>query len=178
MSTSKPLSYIAQAHPRQEGRKFELKTKTVAFLVILFLLASLIGWFYLTQASEATTTALRLERLALERERLRRENAELRYQMAELENLSRLREGAQILSFQPPQEEVYLYTYTSEERVIPAPRLEASSPPPEVRSGISKFWRLCPQSPEVYRLYTPNEGVEDEMEIVVNHGSGSAPGFP
>ncbi len=135
---SKSLSYIDQAYPRQEGRRFELKTKTAALLVILFLLASLIGWFYLTQASEATTTALRLERLALERERLRRENAELRYQIAKLENLSHLREKAQLLGFQPPQEEVYLYMRPGEERVIPAPRLEASSPAPEVGGS---FWQ-------------------------------------
>jgi len=78
-------------------------------LAVLFILASLIGWFYLTQASEVTTTALRLQRLASEREHLRRESAEIRYRIAELENLSRIRERARPLGLGPPQEVEYLY---------------------------------------------------------------------
>jgi len=82
--------------------------------VVLFILASLIGWFYLTQASEATTTALRLQRLASEREHLRRESAEVRYRMAELENLSRIRERARLQGLGPPKKVEYLYIEESE----------------------------------------------------------------
>lgn len=110
MSNSKPISYIAQTHPRQERKRLQLRGKTVGLLAVLFILASLIGWFYLTQASEATTTALRLQRLASEREHLRQERAEVRYRIAELENLSRIRERARPLGLGPPQKVEYLYT--------------------------------------------------------------------
>ncbi|HAL61626.1 MAG TPA: hypothetical protein DCP08_04360 [Chloroflexi bacterium] len=109
MSINRPISYIAQTHPRQERKRFQLKGKTIGLLAVLFILASLIGWFYLTQASEATTTALRLQRLASEREHLRRESAEIRYRIAELENLSRIRERARLLGLGPPQKVEYLY---------------------------------------------------------------------
>lgn len=108
MSNSKPISYIAQTHPRQARKRFQLRGKTIGLLAVLFILASLIGWFYLTQASEATTTALRLQRLASEREHLRRESAEIRYQIAELENLSHIRERARLLGLGPPRKAEYL----------------------------------------------------------------------
>ncbi len=109
MSINRPISYIAQTHPRQERKRFQLRGKTIGLLAVLFILASLIGWFYLTQASEATTTALRLQRFASEREHLRRESAEIRYRIAELENLSRIRERARLLGLGPSQKMEYLY---------------------------------------------------------------------
>jgi hypothetical protein len=123
VSNNRPISYIAQTHPRQERKRFQLQGKTIGLLAVLFILASLIGWFYLTQASEATTTALWLQRLASEREHLRRERAEVRYQIAELENLSRIRERARLLGLGPPQKVEYLY--------ISSQKSEISSVSPE-----------------------------------------------
>lgn len=121
MSIDRPISYIAQTHPRQERKRFQLKGKTIGLLAVLFILASLIGWFYLTQASEATTTALRLQRLASEREYLRRESAEIRYQIAESENLSRIRERARLLELGPPQKVEYLYISSQESEISSGP---------------------------------------------------------
>jgi len=112
VSINRPISYIAQTHPRQERKRFQLRGKTIGLLAVLFILASLIGWFYLTQASEATTTALRLQRLVSEREHLRRESAEVRYRIAELENLSRIRERARLLG---------LYFSSQESEISSAP---------------------------------------------------------
>lgn len=108
MSINRPISYIAQTHPRPTRTQFQLKGKTIGLLVVLFILASLIGWFYLTQASEVTTTALRLQRLASEREHLRRERAEVRYRIAESENLPGIRERGRLLGLGPPQKVEYL----------------------------------------------------------------------
>ena len=120
VSINRPISYIAQAHPRQERKRYQPKGKTIGLLAVLFILASLIGWFYLTQASEATTTALRLQRLASEREQLRRESAEVRCRIAELENLSRIRERARLLGLGPPQKVEYLYL-SQENEISSAP---------------------------------------------------------
>ncbi len=120
MSINRPISYIAQTHPRQERKRFQLKGKTIGLLAVLFILASLIGWFYLTQASEATTTALWLQRLASEREHLRRESAEVRYQIAELENLSRIHERARLLGLGSPQKVEYLYISSQESEISSA----------------------------------------------------------
>lgn len=128
VSNSRPISYIAQTHPRQERTRFQLKGKTVGLLAVLFILASLIGWFYLTQASEATTTALRLQRLASEREHLRRESAEVRYRIAELENLSRIRERARLQGLGPPKKVEYLYIEESEISSAPIKEADLLSP--------------------------------------------------
>lgn len=128
VSNSRPISYIAQTHPRQERKRFQLQGKTVGLLVVLFILASLIGWFYLTQASEVTTTALRLQRLASEREHLRRESAEVRYRMAELENLSRIRERARLQGLGPPKKVEYLYIEESEISSAPIKEDDLLSP--------------------------------------------------
>jgi len=128
VSNNRPISYIAQTHPRQERRRFQLRGKTIGLLAVLFILASLIGWFYLTQASESTTTALRLQRLVSEREHLRRERAEVHYQIAELESLSRIRERARLLGLGPPQEVEYLYIQESEIASAPIKEDDLSSP--------------------------------------------------
>jgi len=130
VSINRPISYIAQTHPKQERKRFQLKGKTIGLLAVLFILTSLIGWFYLTQASEATTTALRLQRLASEREHLRRENAEVRYQIADLENLSRVRERARLLGLGPPQKVEYLYISSQEGEISSAPAKEDDLPSP------------------------------------------------
>lgn len=137
MSNNRPISYIAQTHPRQERKRFQLQGKTIGLLAVLFILASLIGWFYLTQASEATTTALQLQRLASEREHLRRESAEIRYQIAELENLSRIRERALLLGLGPPQNVEYLYIQESEISSAPVKENDLSfSKGDDLRGGV------------------------------------------
>lgn len=135
VSNNRPISYIAQTHPRQERKRFQLQGKTIGLLAVLFILASLIGWFYLTQASEATTTALWLQRLASEREHLRRERAEVRYQIAELESLSRIGEKARLLGLGPAQRVEYLYTPSQESEISSAP-IGEGEPLSPTRDGL------------------------------------------
>lgn len=170
MSNIRPISYIAQTHPRQERQRFQLRTKTIGLLAVLFILASLIGWFYLTQASEATTTALRLQRLASEREHLRRERAEIRYRIAELENLSRIREKAHLLGLGPPQKAEYL-SLNLESGIYSAPIVEEDLPSPEgdgLEGRVLSFLRILllgqAKNGGTAKVSDPTAG--NEMEIV------------
>lgn len=176
MSINRPISYIAQTHPRQERKRFQLRGKTIGLLAVLFILASLIGWFYLTQASEATTTALRLQRLASEREHLRRERAEVRYRIAELENLSRIFERSRLLGLGLPQKVEYLYLSSQESEIFLALIREEDLPSPrgdELWGRVLSFLRvlLFAQAKsegtiEAGDLNTGGVGNENEMEIV------------
>jgi len=169
VSINRPISYIAQTHPRQERKRFQLKGKTIGLLAVLFILASLIGWFYLTQASEATTTALRLQRLASEREHLRRESAEVRYRIAELENLSRIRERARLLGLGPPRKVEYLYI---ESEISSAPIKEEDLLSPtgdDLRGRVLSFLRVFlfgqAKSEGTTEVITGSVGNENEVEI-------------
>lgn len=85
-----------------------LKGRMSMALLILVALATLVAWFFLSQASQTTTAVIRLHQLASEKELLRRENAQLHYQIAVLESTSHLRGEAQEMGFAPPQETEYL----------------------------------------------------------------------
>lgn len=172
MSINKPISYIAQTHPRQERKRFQLRGKTIGLLAVLFILASLIGWFYLTQASEATTTALRLQRLVSEREHLRRESAKLRYRIAELENLSRIRERARLLGLGPPQKAEYLYFSSQESEISSAPIKEDDLLSPtgdDLWGRVLSFLRVLlfgqAKSEGTAEAITGSVGNENEVEI-------------
>lgn len=161
MSINRPISYITQTHPRQERRRFQLKGKTTGLLAVLFILASLIGWFYLTQASEATTTALRLQRLASEREHLRRERAEIYYRIAELENLSLIRERARLLGLEPPQKVEYLYI----ESEIPSASIEEDDLPSPTGDDL---WERVLSSLRVLLLgQAKNEGTTETSDLAI-----------
>jgi hypothetical protein len=171
VSIDRPISYIAQTHPRQERKRFQFQGKTIGLLAVLFILASLIGWFYLTQASEATTTALRLQRFASEREHLRRESAEIRYRIAELENLSRIRERAGLLGLGPPQKVEYLYI--SQESEISSASIKEDdllSPTGDDLWGrVLSFFRVLlfgqAKSEGTTEVITGSVGSENEVEI-------------
>ncbi len=93
--------------PTEKGREgFEAKT-AVGYLLIL-ILVSLIGWLYLTQASQVTTTGYRIYELERERARLQRENAQLMLEIAELERMEVVEARARQLGFVPPTQVKYL----------------------------------------------------------------------
>jgi len=144
-SSQGAFHYIAGTYPKQERRPLELKNRTVGLLVVLFLLLSLIGWFYLTQASEATTIALRFQRLVMEREDLRRQNAELRYEIAEQESLSQIKERARQLGLGPPEERYYLqvtgYVKGDWESLYPSVPAKEEKPAGE-RGGLFSYFPL------------------------------------
>ncbi len=89
-----------------DGGSNEARITVGSMLVVIVI--SLIGWLYLTQASQVMITGYRIHELEAEETELERQNALLRFQIAQLENLSRVEARATELGFGPPQEISYL----------------------------------------------------------------------
>ena len=85
-----------------------LNARTAIGSILIFILVSLLGWLYLTQASQVTTTGYRIYELESERVRLQRENARLMLEIAELERLGGVETRARQLGFVPPEQVEYL----------------------------------------------------------------------
>jgi hypothetical protein len=77
----------------------KLEGRATAGMLIIFLVLSLLGWIYLTQASHVATTSRRNQDLETEKALLRQENMELMVEIAEYESVSRLAARAQALGF-------------------------------------------------------------------------------
>ena len=87
---------------------WKLSGRTMGVLILLLLLGSLIGSFYLNQASQTTAAGLEINKLTRERERWRQENAELRKRIAQMEGLTRIERRAEELGFVEPEKVEYL----------------------------------------------------------------------
>lgn len=114
---------------------FRGSSRTKALLAII--LASLIGWLYLTQASWMASTGRRIQKLEKERARLKRENAYLLSQIADLEAPSRLLARAQELGFGSPERVehvIVLYHPTS------TPAMAAEEKPSAANEGELGCW--------------------------------------
>lgn len=85
-----------------------LNARTAIGFLLILILVSLLGWLYLTQASQVTTTGYRIYELERERARLQRENARLMLEIAELERLEDVEARARQLGFVPPEQVEYL----------------------------------------------------------------------
>jgi cell division protein FtsB len=85
-----------------------LDAKTAIGSLLILILVSLLGWLYLTQASQVTTTGYRIYELERERARLQRANAKLMLEVAELEKLEMVKARARQLGFVPPAQVEYL----------------------------------------------------------------------
>jgi cell division protein FtsL len=85
-----------------------LDARTAIGSLLILILVSLLGWLYLTQASQVTTMGYRIYELERERARLQRENAKLMLEIAELERLEDVEARARQLGFVPPQQVEYL----------------------------------------------------------------------
>jgi hypothetical protein len=85
-----------------------LNARTAIGSLLILILVSLLGWLYLTQASQVTTTGYRIYELERERARLQRENAKLMFEIAELERLEDVEARARQLGFVPPEQVEYL----------------------------------------------------------------------
>ena len=85
-----------------------LDARTAIGSLLILILVSLLGWLYLTQASQVTTTGYRIYELERERARLQRENAKLMLEIAELERLEVVEARARQLGFVPPAQVEYL----------------------------------------------------------------------
>jgi hypothetical protein len=80
-----------------------LSGRTLGILLLLLVLGSLVGSFYLNQASQTTAAGLEIVRLTKEREYWRQENAELRRQIASAASIGEVRLRAEELGFVPPE---------------------------------------------------------------------------
>ncbi len=85
-----------------------LNARTAIGFLLILILVSLLGWLYLTQASQVTTTGYRIYELERERARIQRENAKLMLDIAELERLEVVEARARQLGFAPPAQVKYL----------------------------------------------------------------------
>ena len=85
-----------------------LSGKTLAIVLLLLLLGSLVGSFYLNQASQTTAAGLEIVRLTRGREYWRQENAGLRRQIAIAGSLRRVTTRAAELGFVRPEAVEYL----------------------------------------------------------------------
>ena len=114
-----------------------LSGKTMGLFLLLLVLASLIGSFYLNQASQTTAAGLEITRLTREREYWRQENADLRKQIAVMESLSRIKARAAELGFVEPEQVEYLVVErtwtedTAEESSASAHTSEHRQPTPQ-----------------------------------------------
>jgi hypothetical protein len=114
-----------------------LSGKTMAIFLLLLVLASLIGSFYLNQASQTTAAGLDIARLTREREYWRQENADLRKQIAVMESLSRIKARAEELGFVEPE----VVEYVVVEHLPTEEALGEDSPP----LSTSERRQLAPQ---------------------------------
>lgn len=107
-----------------------LSGRTLAILLLLLVLGSLVGSFYLNQASHTTAAGLELIRLTEEREHWRQENAELRRQLAVAGSLQTVRARAAELGLVKPEAVEYL--------VVSSPAIEPSDQigPPEPETSL------------------------------------------
>jgi cell division protein FtsL len=90
------MEFISHCIKRNPNK---LEGRATAGMLIIFLVLSLLGWIYLTQASHVATTSRRNQDLEAERARLHQENLELMVEIAEYESVSRLAARAQELGF-------------------------------------------------------------------------------
>ena len=108
---SSPLSHRLSGNSAEgsmEKSTGSLDAKTAIGSLLILILVSLLGWLYLTQASQVTTTGYRIYELERERVRLQRENAKLMLEIAELERLKDVEARARQLGFVPPDQVEYL----------------------------------------------------------------------
>jgi hypothetical protein len=101
--SSKQLSLFS---PRLWGRDnidtaWSVDARTATSLVLCIGVLSLVGWLYLTQASQIATTESQMQHIVAEIEKLERANAQLRYESARLEVIPRVEAMARILGLGP-----------------------------------------------------------------------------
>jgi len=90
------MEFISHCIKRNPNK---LEGRATAGMLIIFLVLSLLGWIYLTQASHVATTSRRNQELEAEKVRLQQENMELMVAVAAYESVSRLAARAHELGY-------------------------------------------------------------------------------
>lgn len=107
--------------------------KTMGILVLLLVLGSLVGSFYLNQASHTAAAGMEVVRLTRERERWRQENAQLRKLICEMEAWSSVKRRAEELGFVEAEAVEYLTVQN-----LPVEHPDQEAPPPGSREEASQ----------------------------------------
>ena len=123
---------------RWQGEVSYQEARLALGLLLVVVIISLIGWLYLTQASQVTATGYRIHELELEKAKIERANALLRLQIAQLESIPRIEARARELGFAPPQKVRYL--------VVPVEPVEHAPPqafsPQQSTAHDDSLWEM------------------------------------
>lgn len=106
--TAQFIQTVFRPGPLAPEVAWRLELKAALGMLLVMIATSLIGWFYLTQASSLTTTSFRIEKLRVELSRLNLRNTELKLEIARAEDLAEIEQRAHELGFQPPGQVVFL----------------------------------------------------------------------
>lgn len=89
--SSKQLTLFRPRLWRRESHEtaWSFDGRTATSVVLCIAVLSLVGWLYLTQASQIAATESHARQVVDDIEKLERENAQLRYQIARLETIPR-----------------------------------------------------------------------------------------
>lgn len=126
-------------------------------LLLAILAMSLVGWMYLSQASEGAETARRSRELRQQKEELQRQNDQLTYEIASLASVDRLAQRARELGYVDVWEARFLVVtgYPVEEETWPteaaslAQRDPGASP---TASAVVGWWQAITDQFEVWTL--------------------------
>lgn len=126
--------YVPKTPAVSHGGRYtvwKLSGKTMGIVLLLLVVGSLIGSFYLNQASQTTAAGLEIVRLTKEREYWRQENADLQKRIAEMEALSRIQNRATELGFVAAESVEYLVVESHP--AVPTGADDGPSPQPAQR---------------------------------------------
>lgn len=156
--------------------KGSLDARTAIGFLLILVLVSLLGWLYLTQASQITTTGYRIYELEGERARLQRDNAKLMLEVAELERLENVEARARQLGFVPPERVEYLVVadYPPDHPLsgqlaaaFGEEHLALNSPPPEetgnevVGAALIDWWEELVSQFNIWITIQPNPAMAE-----------------
>lgn len=99
----------------------KLEGRATLGMLIMLVVLSLLGWIYLTQASQVATTSRRIEELQIDKARLEQQNLELSVEIASLESVGRLAARARELGFVALALEDADYVVAAMPEVAPVP---------------------------------------------------------
>lgn len=116
----------SRVHLSYRSRKdiWWLEPRTTARLLLILALLGLIGWLYVTQASQMATLSHQIGELEEKKAALQRENAQLTLEITRLQDLSRLRARALELGFVPIEQRQYVLVTNWPSRQSPIPESE------------------------------------------------------
>jgi len=126
-------------------------------LLLAILVMSLVGWMYLSQASEGAETARRTRELRQQKEELQRQNDQLTYEIARLASVDRLAQRARELGYVDVWEARFLVVtdYPVEEETWPTEAAALTQRDPDARptaSAVVGWWKAIADQFEVWTL--------------------------